>query len=319
LLVCGHIHQSDGEAQRTDIYTGNRVHTMLSDYQARAGGGNGLLRILEFDPALSKISVKTYSPYSDSYETDADSQFELSFNMLPFIGQINNVSSGTRPCFNWNNLAFSTNYEWNMELYDGTNITVGPIWNFTTPAGAALPVTMLDFNTNTENKKVKLSWKTANESNNNRFEIERSKDGTSFVKLGEVPGRGNSTTTQEYRFNDEQPISGKNFYRLKQVDIDGHFKYSDVRLVLINDPRMFVIYPSPVLGTGIVSIYLKNEVRGSLKITISDMAGKIVYAETKNNPGNNFSIKTNLPSGTYVAKLAATGLDASQKFIVASQ
>ena len=140
LIVCGHRHPSDGEAQRTNIYNGNRAYTMLSDYQARAGGGNGLLRILEFDPALSKISVKTYSPYTDSYETDPDSQFELSFNMLPFIGQVNNVLSGTRTCFTWNNLASNTNYEWNIELYDGQNITIGPRWNFTTP-GATSPVT----------------------------------------------------------------------------------------------------------------------------------------------------------------------------------
>jgi hypothetical protein len=87
---------------------------------------------------LSKLSVKTYSPYNDTYETDPDSQFELSFNMLPFIGQDNNVPPGTRPCFTWNNLSFSTSYEWNMELYDGQNLTVGPIWSFTTPAGEAL-------------------------------------------------------------------------------------------------------------------------------------------------------------------------------------
>jgi len=319
LLICGHIHTSDGEAQRTDIYNGNRVHTMLSDYQARAGGGNGLLRILEFDPALGKISVKTYSPYNNTFETDPDSQFELSFNMLPLIGQVNNVASGTRPCFNWNNLAFSTNYEWNMELYDGQNLTVGPIWNFTTPAGAALPVALLDFTASTDNKKVRLAWKTANESNNNRFEIERSTDGNSFIKIGEIPGRGNSSSTQEYNFTDEQPVSGKNFYRLKQVDGDGRFKYSDTRLALFDDPGKFVIYPSPVLRSGVIGIYLKNQVRGLLKIAISDMSGKIVYSETKNNPGTNFSIKVNLAAGAYVVKLMATGLDASQKLIVETQ
>ncbi|MEI9908980.1 MAG: hypothetical protein WDO71_04515 [Bacteroidota bacterium] len=81
-MHAGHIHQSDGEARRTDIFNGNTVHTVLSDYQERPGGGNGLLRIMEFDPAQNKISVKTYSPYANTYETDADSQFDLSFNML---------------------------------------------------------------------------------------------------------------------------------------------------------------------------------------------------------------------------------------------
>ncbi|MFI5131523.1 MAG: Ig-like domain-containing protein, partial [Chitinophagales bacterium] len=142
LFVCGHIHQSDGEAQRTDIFNGNTVHTVLSDYQARTGGGNGLLRIMEFDPSQNKISVKTYSPFTNTFETDADSQFELSFNMLPMIGQTNNVSSGTAPCFTWSNLSPQTDYEWGMELYDGTNKTLGAVWNFTTAVADIIPPTV---------------------------------------------------------------------------------------------------------------------------------------------------------------------------------
>ncbi|MFI5130903.1 MAG: hypothetical protein ACHQFX_12955 [Chitinophagales bacterium] len=143
LFLCGHRHTIDGEARRMDVYDGNTVHTILSDYQGRAGGGNGLLRILEFDPLQSKVSVKTYSPYLNSFETDADSQFDLSFNMLPFLGQVNNVASGSTPCFTWNNLSYNTDYEWNMELYDGQDVTIGPVWRFTTQAAASGPATLL--------------------------------------------------------------------------------------------------------------------------------------------------------------------------------
>jgi hypothetical protein len=133
LMVCGHRHSSDGEANRSNIYKGNRVYTLLSDYQGRPGGGDGLLRIMEFDPESNKISVKTYSPYADRYETDPDSQFELSFNMLPMIGQVNNISSGTKACLNWNNLAAGNNFEWDMEINNGETVTTGPTWSFTTP------------------------------------------------------------------------------------------------------------------------------------------------------------------------------------------
>jgi hypothetical protein len=133
LMVCGHRHSSDGEANRVNIYKGNMVYTLLSDYQARPGGGNGLLRIMEFDPGLNKISIKTYSPYVDRYETDPDSQFELSLNMLPMIGQVNNASSGTKACMNWNDLAPASSYLWDMEIYNGETVTIGPIWSFTTP------------------------------------------------------------------------------------------------------------------------------------------------------------------------------------------
>ncbi len=149
LLVGGHRHTTDGEARRTDVYNGNTVHTMLSDYQGRAGGGNGLLRILEFDPARSNIAVKTYSPYLNTYETDADSQFDLSLNMLPLIGQVSNVASGSVPCFTWRNLSSGTDYEWDMELYDGQDVTIGPVWKFTIPSPASLPVTLVNFSART--------------------------------------------------------------------------------------------------------------------------------------------------------------------------
>jgi hypothetical protein len=60
------------------------VYQLLADYQERANGGDGFLRILNFSPGEDKIYVSTYSPYIDSYETDSDSEFELAFNMTTF-------------------------------------------------------------------------------------------------------------------------------------------------------------------------------------------------------------------------------------------
>jgi hypothetical protein len=76
LMLCGHMH---GEASRMDIYNGNTVYTLLADYQERSNGGDGWLRVMEFSPTTNSISVKTYSPTLNQYETDADSQFEVSY------------------------------------------------------------------------------------------------------------------------------------------------------------------------------------------------------------------------------------------------
>lgn len=81
LFLCGHICHADGEDRRTDRYNGNTVHTLLADYQCRQNGGDGLLRIMEFDPVTYKVLIKTYSPYTGKYETDEDSQFELNVNL----------------------------------------------------------------------------------------------------------------------------------------------------------------------------------------------------------------------------------------------
>jgi 3',5'-cyclic AMP phosphodiesterase CpdA len=78
LVLCGHMH---GEARKQDTVDGHVVYQILADYQTRPNGGDGWLRILEFHPAEDKIYVKTFSPYLNSYETDADSQFILGYDM----------------------------------------------------------------------------------------------------------------------------------------------------------------------------------------------------------------------------------------------
>ena len=78
LMLCGHVL---GEALRKDTYNGNRVYSLLSDYQGREKGGDGWLRIMRFSPARNRIEVSTYSPTLGKYERDADSQFTLEYDM----------------------------------------------------------------------------------------------------------------------------------------------------------------------------------------------------------------------------------------------
>jgi hypothetical protein len=78
LVLCGHNH---AEAMRSDVVRGHTIYQILADYQTRVNGGDGWLRILDFQPAENRIIVKTYSPYLNSYETDANSQFTLAYNM----------------------------------------------------------------------------------------------------------------------------------------------------------------------------------------------------------------------------------------------
>ncbi|HWR26852.1 MAG TPA: PA14 domain-containing protein, partial [Candidatus Thermoplasmatota archaeon] len=95
LMLCGHMHY---EGRRADTYNGNVINTLLADYQDYPNGGNGWLRIMTFCPATNEIKVKTYSPYLDQYQTDADSQFTLSYTMNPspalYTLTVNTVGSG---------------------------------------------------------------------------------------------------------------------------------------------------------------------------------------------------------------------------------
>jgi len=143
LMMGGHISSGNGETRRSDTYNGNTVQTVVSDYQFRANGGNGALRIYEFDPSINNVSVKTYSPYANSYETDASSQFSLAVNLsaaaVPFalVGEISNVNSGTNACVSWPSLEANADYEWYAEVFDGQNTTKGPTWSFTTKVPTA--------------------------------------------------------------------------------------------------------------------------------------------------------------------------------------
>ncbi len=74
LVLSGHY---ENEVRITSAVDGNFVHQLLSDYQDRPNGGNGWLRIIEFSPKIDEISIKTYSPYLNKYETDSNSQFIL--------------------------------------------------------------------------------------------------------------------------------------------------------------------------------------------------------------------------------------------------
>ncbi len=152
LFLGGHIH---GEGRRQDTFQGRTVWSILSDYQSRPNGGNGLLRIMTFSPANNTISVKTYSPTLGQFETDYDSQFTISYDMSgspPFqvIGTNTGVPSGTNTSVNWPGLAGETEYEWYATVSDGNITTTGPVWSFTTePAGPTPTNTSTNTPTNT--------------------------------------------------------------------------------------------------------------------------------------------------------------------------
>lgn len=134
-MLSGHVH---AESRRTDTVDGRDVFQMLADYQDRAQGGEGWLRILRFVPAENTVYVQTYSPWLGRYETDADSEFTLSFAMGGAFENVGTgtVPSGSRAAIVPSGLAPGTRYEWRMTV---TNVQgksrTGPVWTFTTAAG----------------------------------------------------------------------------------------------------------------------------------------------------------------------------------------
>ena len=149
LMLCGHNH---GEGRRTDFYNGNRIYTVLADYQSRSNGGDGWLRLLEFVPADNAINFRTYSPTLAQYETDADSQFTLDYEMGgggPFLelATLPNVASNTDAVYSWTDLDPLRTYQWYAVVSDGHTSVNGPVSTFSTipsTPGLGLSVTHLE-------------------------------------------------------------------------------------------------------------------------------------------------------------------------------
>jgi hypothetical protein len=108
--------------------------------------------------------------------------------------------------------------------------------------------------------------------------VQRSGDGGTFGSLGVVPGNGTSSLVDDYQFLDSFPLTGDNFYRLQQVDRDGHATYSAI--ILLNDPsgNGMRLYPNP--ATTILNIVPPaNSVSGILQVDIFDATGQLVLSQ----------------------------------------
>lgn len=149
----------------------------------------------------------------------------------------------------------------------------------------ALPIYLHSFSANKLGERsAKLDWRTSSEINSSHFEIQRSTDGLEWAHLGDVAAAGNSTTTRAYDFIDDKLPLGRTrnqifYYRLRMVDQDGAFKYSDIRGVNfnINDRGDVSIYPNPAaqfFNLDLTGIDFSIEEKAT--VFIYDMSGKLV-------------------------------------------
>lgn len=163
--------------------------------------------------------------------------------------------------------------------------------------GEALPIELIGFEARLEKKEVKLSWETASETNNEGFEIQRSTDGENWEEIGFVPGAGISTARNSYRFRDENPVSGINYYRLRQLDFDGGFSFSKV-VSVESQFHQLIVYPNPVIDYIQV---IQHESEGDSSIEIYNQFGRLMFSKKLELETTMVDISA-LPKGTYLLK-----------------
>ncbi len=175
-----------------------------------------------------------------------------------------------------------------LQLWKVTFRTVGFSGFFVTgQSDAALPVTLLSFTAEKQEKGVQLTWQTTVEKDFSHFEVERSSDGRSFVNIGKVSAKGESGPAWRYGYIDHSPAAAISYYRLKMVDNDGSFGYSPVESVSFDRSRTAYLYPNPSPQG-----YVKLDANGLKVETISvyDLSGRKVGVEVTLMQGSGYEL-----------------------------
>ena len=193
-------------------------------------------------------------------------------------------------------------------------------------ANGSLPVELNSFSAKLNSRKVELAWKTATEKNNYGFEIQRLQDSKieklkDWMVVGFVDGHGNSNSTNNYRFVDNNPPSGKLSYRLKQIDTDGKFTYHDiveVNTTLPTKMKLFPNYPNPFNPT--TKIRYQIPAKEFVTLKVYDMLGKeaatLVNEVKEAGEYNQVFDASELPSGTYFYTLTAGSFTETKKLLL---
>ncbi len=184
-----------------------------------------------------------------------------------------------------------------------------------------VPVELSNFTANVSFQTVELTWSTATETNNSGFEVQRKSNKNDWEVLGFVPGRGTTTELSSYRFVDAVKLAGNFLYRLKQIDFDGSFEYSDEIFVEVSLPVEFNLaqnYPNPFNPSTIISFSVPQI--SNVTLSVFNIIGEKVATlvnEMKDAGTHQVEFNaTNLTSGIYIYKLEAGSFNSVKKMML---
>jgi hypothetical protein len=159
-----------------------------------------------------------------------------------------------------------------------------------------LPVELISFSAQKKDRQVQLDWATASERNNDYFEIERSQDAQHFEYVATVKGVGNSVTKQIYQSFDANPETGVSYYRLKQVDFDGKYKYTNIASVQFNGEAFINFFPNPAANR--INYVFSSDYEGAT-IKITNTSGAIIKDNIQLSNYDGHIDATELANGIY--------------------
>lgn len=296
-----------GELHQVDVNVTGTSANYTAEYINSSAGALGYT----YPATLDAVSGVGYWTITNGSVTVTTADVTLYYNANDFVSDAANLrvakddGSG-----NWLDLGGTGSAIPSGFINSTTNFTDFSEFSLANALGGGngLPVEWLSFTGNQDGQLILLQWKTASETNNDYFTVERSEDGISFEDIGTIEGSGNTVDVREYEFFDESPLEEKNYYRIKQTDFDGQFDYSRLILVKFNGPYndFLVISPNPVTSD-IVRIRIPKSFSDSeMLLQIIDAKGRIIRSEDIQISQYSLSLTIDrnlMPPGIYIIHL----------------
>ncbi|WP_447640524.1 MULTISPECIES: T9SS type A sorting domain-containing protein [Chitinophagaceae] len=297
---------ADGLAYPVTIYGSTQV---TAAYFPGTGSSQTNVAINDFPDNPATV----YSPYLDMPDGIPTGDYDLSYpgfstpSHAVLLESGNTSAGGTAPTTTYNLLQeLSSSYTSSAnrlsvsgikastatQIYFGVTAYILPV-NYANPLQAVR-----------QDSRALLSWTTASEINNKGFYIERSGDGKTWSSIGFVVSKatnGTSGTALVYDFPDISPLSGSNYYRLRQVDLDGAVKYSIVAMLMFTANSNINLYPSPAISF----INVTNAPLGA-QLKIISLDGKVYKTVTVMSSPQQINVPE-LASGIYFIQVLQNG------------
>ena len=192
----------------------------------------------------------------------------------------------------------TSSYTWNFITGNPVTCTVAsPL----TLIGDVLPVELNGFTASKTGFETLLKWNTASEKSNKGFHIERSPEGAQWNEIGFAQGAGTTVQARNYNFTDVAPLSGANYYRLKQEDFDGGFQFSPIVGVEFTFASDYSIAPNPTQG--LLRVYIKDGQNSPASAILVDVTGRQLISKVLGAQTSTLDLSA-LPPGAYFLEIS---------------
>jgi hypothetical protein len=186
----------------------------------------------------------------------------------------------------------------------------------------ALPIELLSFDAELRDGKVAIEWRTATETRNDYFTVERSKDGKRFNSIEQVDGAGTSTSPTRYSVTDDSPQVGVNYYRLNQTDFDGKTTNSEIVAVRFAGGKdSLKVYPNPVKRSARLKVGFESSKEQEVLVVLRNIHGERFYSKVlvtdKSGPAlTAIDLQNKVPSGIYFVTASSNDAMYRRKVVI---